>query len=99
MSAARPPTPDGIEPRPSRNGATSDASRESAQRILVLGYITAIALPPIGFVIGVFLATRKPTLRSRHGRWIILISIVAAAIWVLVFTSNILTSTSTDSSY
>jgi hypothetical protein len=56
-------------------------------------------LPPIGFALGTFLTARRPALRSRHGRWIILISVVAAGIWVLVFTSNVLTSTSTDTSY
>lgn len=66
---------------------------------MVLGYITAIALPPIGFILGVFLAVRRPKPRSRHGLWIILISIVAAGIWLLVLTSGVLTSTSTDTSY
>jgi hypothetical protein len=65
----------------------------------VLGYITAIALPPIGFALGIFLTARKPSPRSRHGLWIMLISIVAAGIWVLVLTSGVLTSTSTDTSY
>jgi hypothetical protein len=99
MSATRPPTPDGIETHASRNGGTSDASSDAAQRIIVLGYITAIALPPVGLVLGLFIARRRQHASVRHGVWIILISFVAAAIWVLVLTSGVLTSTSTDTSY
>jgi hypothetical protein len=65
----------------------------------VLGYIVAITLPPFGFILGIFLAARRPRPLSRHGLWILLISIVAAGIWVLVLTSGVLTSTSTDTSY
>src|SRR5580704_10230907 len=57
---------------------------------------TAFALPLLGLVLGFVIATRPARETSRHGRWIIGLSIVASVIWVLVFTSGVLTSTSND---
>jgi hypothetical protein len=64
----------------------------------VLGYITAVAMPLIGLVVGIVVAARaKPG--PKHGLWIILLSIVASVVWVLVFTSGLLTTPSNDLSY
>ena len=99
MSAPTPPTPDG-EPWAaeyvSSNGSTSDLVNERARRLVVLGYITAIALPPIGLILGIVLATRPAKASSRHWMWIIVVSIVGVVLWGLVFASGALTSTSND---
>lgn len=57
-----------------------------------MGYILAVAIPPIGFGVGLVLALPRG-LRSRHGIWIVLASIVAAAIWVLLISSGALKET------
>ncbi len=99
MSAPTPPTPDG-EPWAaeyvSSNGATSDLVNERARRLVVLGYITAVALPPIGLILGIVLATRPARASSRHWMWIIVVSIIGAVLWALVFASGALTSTNND---
>ena len=81
MSAATPPTPE----RDLR-----------AERLVVLGYITAVAMPLIGLVIGIVLATGLPGARSKHGVRIIILSIIATAVWVLIFTSGVVNTTNDD---
>lgn len=83
----------------SSNGASARAPGAGPSRLVVLGYITAFALPLLGLVLGFVIATRPARGTSRHGRWIIGLSIVASVIWVLVFTSGVLTSTSNDMGY
>jgi hypothetical protein len=55
----------------------------------------AVAMPPIGFGLGVVVAVRFSDLRSKHGAWIIVISIVSSAIWILIITSGALNTTDT----
>ena len=101
MSAGR-PAPNGkpwTADYASRNGASARAPRAGPSRLVVLGYITAFALPLLGLLLGIVIATRPARATSRHGRWIIGLSIVASVIWVLVFTSGVLTSTSNDMGY
>jgi hypothetical protein len=102
MSATSPPTPDGdhwfAEDLVSPNGATGDAPverhpRDGAQRLVVLGYITAAAMPPVGFVLGLVVAARLVKANPRHGALIVVVSIVAAAIWTLIISSGALTAT------
>ncbi len=102
MSATKPPAPNG---KPwtgdyvSSNGATANARREGQSRLVVLGYITAFALPLLGLLLGIVVVTRPDRARARHGRWIIAVSIVASVIWALVFVSGVLTSTTNDMGY
>jgi hypothetical protein len=67
----------------SRNGGASNA-----RRLLALGYITAVAMPPIGFGLGVVIALRFSNLRLRHGASIIALSILASIVWILIITSG-----------
>jgi len=102
MSAKRPPTPDDRQwtvEYVSSNGATADVRSDRAHRLVVLGYITAVALPLIGLVLGIFVATRGTKATSKHGLWIIVVSIVASVAWILVFTSGLLTETNNDLAY
>jgi hypothetical protein len=57
-----------------------------------LGYILALAVPPLGLGIGLVLMLPRG-LRSRHGVGIVLLSIVAAALWVLLIDSGALKDT------
>jgi hypothetical protein len=99
----RPPTPDNgrwTVDYASSNGATAKVRDDSARRLVVLGYITAIAMPLIGFILGIVVATRPGSkANSRHGVWIIVVSLVASVVWILVFTSGVLTATSNDLNY
>jgi hypothetical protein len=60
--------------------------------VVVVGYILAVAMPPVGFAIGLvlMLSARR---RSKHAAWIALLSIVAAVIWVLLIDAGALKQT------
>jgi hypothetical protein len=53
-------------------------------------------MPPIGFILGLILAIRfdKPT--SKHGVWVIAVSVVAALVWTLIIAGGALNTTSSD---
>lgn len=99
MSAEGPRSKSWTADYASSNGASGPAPSPGPGRLVVLGYITAFALPLLGLFLGIVIATRPARSTSRHGRWIIGLSIVASVIWVLVFTSGALTSTSNDMGY
>jgi len=63
------------------------------QRTIALGYVTAIAIPPVGLIIGVVLLRRREQPLVRHALWIIVISLIAAAVWVAVFASGAISAT------
>jgi ABC-type Fe3+ transport system permease subunit len=77
---------------PSDNGSRSRSKQVTVERLIVVGYILALAMPPIGFAIGLVLML-SPSVRSRHGVWIVLVSIVAAVIWALMISAGALTDT------
>jgi hypothetical protein len=99
MSATPPPTPssEGVQTRyVSRNGATSNAELQKAWRLVVLGYIMAVAIPPAGLILGIVLARRDSRPHARHGLAIIAVSIVASLVWFLLFNSGIADTSSND---
>lgn len=49
-------------------------------------------MPPLGLAIGIVVML-SARLRSRHAAWIVLLSIVAAAIWVLLINAGALNDT------
>jgi hypothetical protein len=63
------------------------------QRTVALGYITAIAIPPVGLIIGIMLVRRPAQPLRRHALWIIVISVIAAVVWVAVFASGAINAT------
>lgn len=79
-----------------RNNGSSPHRPYSApttiQRVVVVGYILAVAVPPLGFSIGLVLLL-SPRLRSRHGAWMVLLSIVAAVVWALMIGAGALKDT------
>jgi uncharacterized membrane protein YjfL (UPF0719 family) len=80
----------------SSNGATASGWSDSARRLVVLRYITAVAMPLIGFILGIVVAIRLTRPHAKHGAWIIVVSVIASVVWILVFTSGALTATGTD---
>jgi ABC-type nitrate/sulfonate/bicarbonate transport system permease component len=76
----------------SNNGSRPRTKQVTIQRIVVVGYILALGMPPLGFVIALVLIF-SPSVRSRHGPWILLISIVAAVVWALLISAGALDAT------
>lgn len=103
MSAASRPTPDDERLTAgyvSSNGATAHARAGSIPRVVVLGYITAVALPLIGLTIGIAIVARPRMVNRKHGAAMIVIALIASVVWVLVLTSGVLNnSTSSDLNY
>jgi hypothetical protein len=64
----------------------------TTQRVVVVGYILAVAMPPLGVAAGLVLML-SPRVRSKHGVWVVLASIVGAVIWALLIRSGALTAT------
>ena len=79
---------------PSPNGASDRAWSQGFLRLVVVGYILAVAMPPIGFVLGVVVLARGARVKSRHGALIIAVSVVAAVAWVVILTSGALSTPS-----
>jgi hypothetical protein len=63
---------------------------ESAQRLVVASYIMAAAFPPIGVVLALIVGTRTGAPYSKHAKWIILLCVVAGALWVVIIGSGAL---------
>lgn len=67
------------------------------QRLAVLGYITAVAMPPVGLIIGLVLAIRLNKPSSRQGLWIIILSMLAAIGWVVAVATGLVNPNSNTS--
>jgi hypothetical protein len=74
------------------NGSRPYSQPTALQRGVVVGYILAVALPPVGLVTGLVLML-SPRLRSRHGAWIVLLSIAAGVVWALLIGAGALKDT------
>ena len=99
MSAPRDSIPDDerwASEHPSSNGASPAARGERIAPLIALGYITAVAIPPVGLAIGIRLTIRPLAPRSKHGPLMILLSVVAMVAWVLVLSSGALSTGSNE---
>jgi hypothetical protein len=99
MRATSSPAPDddrGGADSASRNGATPNVGSATADQLVVLAYILAASMPPIGFVFGVIVAMRFPRVSSRHGKWIVVVSVIASLVWALIIASGSLNTVNTD---
>jgi hypothetical protein len=100
MSPSPPPIP---RRRPwtvdnaANNGGPATVSSESIQRLVVLGYITAVAMPPVGLILGLLLAVRLAKPDSKQGMLIIAVSVIAAIAWVLALAVGLLSPNSETS--
>jgi len=81
---------------PSSNGVGPGQTLRRAVRLITLGYIMAIAIPPAGLVLGIYILTRRAMPHARHGAFIIALSMVGAVIWVLVFATGALTDANSN---
>ncbi len=57
--------------------------------LVVVGYITAVLLPIVGFILGIVAATRRDEPRTaRHGVWVIVVSVVAFFVWYAILSAQ-----------
>jgi hypothetical protein len=77
----------------SSSGAGPRPRYDGAFRFIVLGYIIAIAMPPIGLVLGIVLAIRESAGNRKHGAGIIALSAIALLVWILIIAGGGLTAT------
>lgn len=64
---------------------------------MVLGYLLALAIPPVGLVFGLVVTARPGPVSRPHGARMIAVSVVALVIWILVLRSGVVTSSSNNS--
>jgi membrane protein CcdC involved in cytochrome C biogenesis len=74
------------------NGSRPYSPPTGLQRAVVVGYILAVAVPPLGLATGLVMML-SPRLRSKHGAWMVLVSIVAGMVWVLLISAGALKDT------
>lgn len=57
--------------------------------LVVVGYITAVVIPIVGFILGIVAATRRyEPQTARHGVWVIVVSVVAFFVWLAIISSQ-----------
>jgi hypothetical protein len=76
----------------------SPAEGDSAGALVPLGYILSIIIPIVGFVLGIVAVTRPNKAASKHGPWIIVVSVLAFIAWLAILVSAA-HSTATTSTY
>jgi uncharacterized membrane protein YhaH (DUF805 family) len=68
---------------------------EMATGLVVVSYVLAALMPLIGFILGLVVVTRPVKATSKHGIWIIVLSIVAFIAWIAIIASSTTTTTYT----
>ena len=79
------------------DGAPSNAPSAGVRRWVALAYILAISIPPLGFILGLVLIFKSGRQASAHGVVVIVLSIIASAVWVVVVVSGALNAASSTS--
>ena len=65
-------------------------SEQGSDRIVVLGYVCALGMPPLGLILAVISARRAAN--RRHAVAIILVSLIASIVWILIIRAGGLTA-------
>jgi hypothetical protein len=73
---------------PQPYAGTSAGDGEHQGGLVAVGYILAVLMPFVGFILGIVTVTRPSRATSKHGIWIIVLSIVAFLIFYAVLASN-----------
>lgn len=51
--------------------------------LVVVGYVTAVLFPIIGFILGIVAATRRDEPQTaKHGVWVIIVAVVSFLVWL-----------------
>ncbi len=64
----------------------------SSSGLIVAGYIFAVVIPIVGFILGIVAVTRPDKRVSKHGVWIIVLSVVAFFVFVAIIAGSAGTS-------
>lgn len=57
--------------------------------LIIVGYLTAVFLPPIGFILGIVAVTRPNRWAAKHGVGVIVTSIVVPVLWVALIAAGV----------
>lgn len=60
-------------------GTAAGEKEQEATGVIIAGYIFAILMPIVGFIIGLTQVNR-----NRHGLWVVIASVVAFVLWLAV---------------
>jgi hypothetical protein len=78
----------------------SQVSKEEPQvGLITVGYVTAILMPLIGFILGIVTITRPNKATAKHGTWIIVASIAAFILYIVLIVALASSGTSSNSGY
>ena len=80
------PQPAVVQPTPS----SVERDGEKAGTFEIVGYIMAVLIPFVGFIMGIIGAAQ----RRKHGVWIIVVSVVAFVIWLALISASYDTTSS-----
>ncbi len=80
------------------SGAPIQTRSGKVERLVVLGYILAVMIPPLGVLFGLGASIRPGPVNRRHATIILAVALVACVVWVLVLRSGAV-SNSSDTSY
>jgi hypothetical protein len=78
-----------------RNGAARNPSSAGVRRVVVLAYILAVSVPPLGLILGIVLVCRPAWGHSKHGLGVIALTVIASIVWIVIVTSGALNTTTT----
>jgi Protein of unknown function (DUF2510) len=78
FSGAGPPPPESL----AEDRSVADASGNMG--LVISGYVLAVVVPLVGFILGIVAATRPQKRISKHGVWIVVVSIVVTALDLIV---------------
>lgn len=68
--------------------------------LVIAGYVFAVLMPLVGFILGIVVVTRPQRSISKHGVWVIVLSCVAFTIYLaLILHAASTTTVTTTSSY
>ncbi len=80
------------------SGAPTETRPVKVERLVVLGYILAVMIPPLGVLFALGAAIRPGIVSRRHAAIMLVIALAACVVWFLVLRSGAVT-TSSDSNY
>jgi hypothetical protein len=85
---------------PPRTHVTTETKDEFRAGLVGTGYVMAVLMPLIGFILGIVIITRPQKSTSKHGVWIVVLScatFVVGLIWLIYAASHTGTSSPSTS--
>lgn len=66
-----------------RTTASATAKEQNASGVIIAGYIFAVLMPLVGFIIGLTQINK-----NRHGIWVVVVAAVAFVVWLAIFSGE-----------